>query len=267
MAILTYRLTSGYEIPALGLGTGDLRGKEGVAAVTAALEMGYGHIDTADMYRNQADIGRAIAGFDRSQLFITSKISRDDLRHGDVLRVCEAALRDLRTSYLDLFLIHWPSPSIPLPETFGAFEQLVAQGKVRSAGVSNFDVPLLEEARRATDLPLTDNQVGFHPLLFQRELLAFCQQHGIALTAYCPLGRGAALRNEVILGLAEKYGKTPAQVTLRWLIQKGAIVIPKAASTAHMRENLAIFDWEIAPEDEQRIDRIEPQHRIVELLT
>ena len=259
------RLTSGYGIPALGLGTWDLRGEECVTAVRTALEMGYNHIDTADMYGNQAEIGRAIADFDRSDIFVTSKVWRDDLHYDDVVRVAEAALCDLQTDYLDLFLIHWPNRSVPLEETFRAFEQLVAQGRVRSIGVSNFDVPLLEGALQATDLPLTNNQVECHPLLRQEEVLAFCRQHDITLTAYCPLGRGAALRNEVIVSLAEKYGKSPAQVALRCLIQQGTIVIPKAGSADHMRENMAIFDFEVSPEDEQRIDRIEEEHRVVAL--
>ena len=158
------KLTSGYWIPALGLGTWDLRGEECVTAVRTALGMGYNHIDTADLYGNQAEIGRAMAGFDRSDIFVTSKVWRDDLHHDDVVRVSKAALRDLQTDYLDLLLIHWPNRSVPLRETFGALEQLVAQGSARSVGVSNFDVTLLKAAIQATDLPLTNNQVEFHPL-------------------------------------------------------------------------------------------------------
>ena len=259
------KLASGYWIPALGLGTWDLRGEECVTAVRTALAMGYNHIDTADMYGNQAEVGRAMAGFDRSDIFVTSKVWRDDLHYDDVVRVGEAVLRDLQTDYLDLLLIHWPNRSVPLRETFGALEQLVAEGITRSVGVSNFDVTSLKAAIQATALPLTNNQVEFHPLLRQQELLAFCQQHDITLTAYCPLGRGAVLRNEVIVNLAGKYGKSPAQVSLRWLIQQGAIVIPKAGSEDHMRENMAIFDFEISPDDAQMIDRIEGKHRAVAL--
>ncbi len=259
------KLTSGYWIPALGLGTWHLRGEECVTAMRTALGMGYKHIDTADMYGNQAEIGRAMAGYDRSDIFVTSKVWRDDLHYDDVVRVGEAILRDLQTDYLDLLLIHWPNRSVPLRETFGALEQLVEQGRVRSVGVSNFDVALLKAAIQATDLPLTNNQVEFHPLLRQQELLAFCKQHDITLTAYCPLGRGAVLSNEVIVNLAGEYGKSPAQVSLRWLIQQGTIVIPKAGSEDHMRENMAIFDFEISPDDTQVIDRIEDKHHVVAL--
>jgi len=265
MSIPTLEMTSGYQVPQLGLGTWRLWGEECVRVTKLALQMGYRHIDTADLYENHAEVGRAIADFDRSQLFLTSKVHTQDLHRQDVIRVCNSALQDLHTDYIDLFLIHWPNFSIPLEETFSALEQLAGQGKFRSVGVSNFNVALLEDSLRDTNLPISNNQIEFHPLLYQPTLLNFCHRQDITVTAYCPLARGRALENGVIADLATNYSRTRSQICLRWLIQKGAIVIPKASSEAHLRENMEIFNWDITSEDEQRIDEIEQRHRVVPL--
>jgi diketogulonate reductase-like aldo/keto reductase len=265
MSIPTCRLASGHEMPLLGLGTWELRRRHCVDAVRKALELGYTHIDTADAYHNHAEIAQALKAFDRSRIFITSKVPPEMLRYEDLLRTCDRNLRELETDYLDLYLIHWPNRRVPFKDTLRAFKELVESGKVRSVGVSNFRIPDLKEARQASDVPISNNQVELHPLLNEKELLDFCRGNGISVTSYCPLARGRALRNKVIAAVAQKCGKTPAQVALRWLLQKGTIVIPKAGSEAHLRENMDIFDWEIAAEDEAEIDAIGERHRVVNL--
>jgi diketogulonate reductase-like aldo/keto reductase len=252
-------------MPQLGLGTWLLRDEQGTTAVRMALDMGYTHIDTARLYENHAAVARGMAGFDRADIFLVTKVWHDSLAYDDVLRACASSLEELQTDYLDLFLIHWPDPRFPMLDTFRAFAELVGSGRVRSVGVSNFDIPRLEEALALTDLPIVTNQVEFHALLYQEALLNFCRDHGIVLTAYCPLGRGVVLENEIIRDIAPVYDRTPGQVALRWLVNKGCAVIPKASSEQHLRANMDIFDWELRPEDERRIDAIDATHRVVAL--
>jgi diketogulonate reductase-like aldo/keto reductase len=247
-------LIDGHRIPVLGLGTWNLTGQRCVSAVSRALELGYRHIDTAEMYGNQAEIGDAIKTFPRSALFLTSKVWSNHLHHDDVHRACDNTLRQLGTSYLDLYLIHWPNISVPLTETFKALKELVDQGKVRSVGVSNFDTELMKKSLDVSGAPVTVDQVRFHPFSYDKNLLDFCLGKGIVVTAYSPLGRGNILSNRIIQSIAKKVGKTPAQICLRWCLQKGTIVIPKAGSEEHLRENMDIFDWEINEEDMKRID-------------
>jgi len=261
--IPTYQLESGDEMPVLGLGTWRLTGQTCVAAVSKALELGYNHIDTADAYGNHRQIAQGLEGTDRSAIFVTSKVPHSSLHYDEVLRTCRKNLEELRTDYLDMYLIHWPNRQVPMAETFAALEELHGQGKVRSIGVSNFTIRHLQQAMAATNLPICTNQVEFHPLLYQKELLEFCQQHNIVVTAYSPLARGNVFGNNVISAIAEEYGKTPAQISLRWLLQKGIIVIPKASSEAHLRENMDIFDWELSAADEEGIDNIEEEQRLI----
>jgi len=262
--IPTHKLRSNYYIPVLGLGTWLLTGKKCEEAVKKALEIGYRHIDTAEAYENQTEIGRAIREFSRSRLFITSKVWRTNLRFESVLKACESTLKDLNTSYLDLYLIHWPNPNIPLEETFRAMKVLYEQGKVRSIGVSNFNVHLLEQALEVEEVPVCVNQVEFHPQLYQKELLEFCKKHDIVLVAYAPLARRRVLKDKTIKELADEYGKTPAQISLKWILQKGAVPIPKASSEEHLRENMSLFDWKLSREDINKIDSIGIKKRIVD---
>jgi len=256
MKIPTLKLRSNYLIPSLGLGTWELLGKECEEIVKLALKIGYRHIDTAEMYKNEKEIGRAIKIFPRSEIFITSKVLGSNLKYNDVIKACESSLKRLDTSYLDLYLIHWPNPEIPLEETFKAMKFLHEEEKIRSFGVSNFDLPLLEKALEIEEIPICVNQVEFNPYVYQKELLEFCKKHGIILVAYSPLARGAVNKDERIREIAEKYGKTPAQISLRWVIQKGAIPIPKASCEKHLKENIKIFDWKISKKDEREIDLI-----------
>ena len=262
MEIPHIKLESGSSVPQLGLGTWKLTGNDCTAAVETALKLGYTHIDTAEHYGNHVEIAEAIGGFDRSKLFITSKVWLTDLRRGDVLKACDRALKELCTDYLDLYLIHWPNPSVPLAESLGAMSELYRTGKIKSIGVSNFTIRHLEEALGA-GVPISMNQVEFHPGLYQKELLDFCKERNIFVTAYSPLGRGGLIGDKTITSIAGKNGKTPAQVCLMWLVQKGMVVIPKAASEAHLKENMCIFGWKLGDADMNSIDAMGSNNRII----
>ncbi len=260
------KLSGGGGMPALGLGTWKLTGPECVKSTRSALELGYRHIDTARQYGNEAEIGKAIEGFPREQLFITSKVPPRDLERDKLLEACRDSLRKLGTDYLDLCLVHWPSSEIPVEETFRAFRELKDDGKIKAAGVSNFFPHHLDSAlpaAREAGIEITVNQVEFHPLLYDEKILDYCSREQIVVTAYSPLARGEALENKIIREIAEKHRKTPAQVSLRWEIDKGTVPIPKAASHAHQEENIDIFDFRLESEDIARIDGIPEFKRIV----
>jgi diketogulonate reductase-like aldo/keto reductase len=262
--IPSYRLRSNYPMPAFGLGTWQLSGEKCERAVRKALELGYTHIDTAEVYENESEIGSVIGNFPREGLFITSKVMPNHLHYDDVIKSCERSLKRLKTPYLDLYLIHWPSRSIPIRETFRAMKKLHDDGKVRSIGVSNFDICLMENALEEEELPISVNQVEFHPYLYQEELLEFCKEHKVVLTAYSPIARGNLIGDGTLLDLGRKYGKTPSQISLRWLLQKETVVIPKATSAEHLRENREIFDWKLSDEDVRKIDSIGVRKRYVD---
>lgn len=260
----TFPLAPQINIPALGLGTWQMKGDECQRAVEEAIAIGYRHIDTAQSYENHEAVGAAIkqGGLPRNELFITSKIKRGFFRAADVPRVCAEALQELGLDYLDLYLIHWPDRSISFAETLSAMQKLQAKGLIRTIGVSNFTINHLKDAL-ATGVPFVVNQVEFHPSLNQKELKNFCDEHHILLTAYSPLGRGAELELPVIKELAQKYQRSPAQVILNWIIAKGIAAIPKAGSHAHLEDNFKTLEWELAPEDIARIDAIDAHHRVV----
>jgi len=257
MGIEYYReLSDGHKIPVLGLGTWQLNGSECKYAVRKALELGYRHIDTAERYWNQPEIGEAIKDFDRSSIFLTSKVWRSNLHYDDVVKSCDRTLRELNTSYLDLYLIHWPNSNIPIRETFKALGELVSNGKVRSVGVSNFTISLLKDSFEASDVPVTVDQVEFNPYSYEKELLEFCNDNKVIVTAYSPLGSGSLIRDRAIVDIANRHDKTPAQICLRWCLQKGTVVIPRSGSEEHLKENTKIFDWEISEKDMTRIDSL-----------
>jgi diketogulonate reductase-like aldo/keto reductase len=244
------------EIPAVGLGTWSLRDEECTRIVKTALKLGYRHIDTAELYGNEEDIGKAIKDFDRFRIFITSKVRVENLRYDNVIKACSRSLDALGTSYLDLYIIHWPSDEVPLEETLKAFRTLLDEGKIKSAGVSNFDRSLLKTALETADFPITVNQVEFHPYRYRKGLLDFCKDSGIVVTAYSPLGVGKLLQDTAINEVAARYNKTAAQVCLRWSLQKGVVVIPKASSEEHLKENLDIFDWSLTEKDVKKLDSL-----------
>jgi diketogulonate reductase-like aldo/keto reductase len=247
-------MKDGNIIPALGLGTWKLVGAECSHAVRMSIKLGYKHIDTAEIYGNQREIGEALRDFDRSKIFLTSKVWKDHMHFDDVIKACNRTLEDLKSDYLDLYLIHWPNEEVSVEETFRAFEKLLRDGKIKSVGVSNFTIDHLKDALRVAKIPITVNQVEFHPYNYQRDLLDFCMDNEILLTAYSPLGRGELLREKTIKEIADKYNRTPAQICIRWSLQKGVVVIPKASSENHLNENLDIFDWAISEEDVKRLD-------------
>lgn len=248
----------GEAIPSLGLGTWRLRGETCTEAVEMALDLGYRHIDTATMYENQRAIGRAIdrSGLDPDELFVTTKVSGSDLSREAVVRSARASREQLGVETVDLLLIHWPNSRVPISETVGAMNDLQRDGVVRHIGVSNFSTSQLATAIDASETPIFTNQVEYHPFENRGELLAFCLEHGILLTAYSPLGEGRdrLLENEALRDIGARYDKTPAQVTLRWLVQQRTVAaIPKAADRDHLRENLAIFDFSLTDAEMDRV--------------
>ncbi len=259
-----YRLPSGCSMPVLGLGTWLLTGSTCERIVGMAIQLGYRLIDTAELYDNESEIGRAIRGVDRSTLFITSKVSSAHLGTSDLIQACRRSLDRLGTDYLDLYLIHWPNDAIPMGYTMEGMHYLVEERAVRSVGVSNFDVERLREAMAASDLPICNDQVEYHPYRPRREIPEFCREHNIALTAYCPLAKGAVLRDPVLTRIGRRHGKSAAQVSLRWLHQKGAILIPKAGSIQHLEANMALDGWELSAGQMHAIDNIGIEAKVVD---
>jgi len=249
----------GARMPALGLGTWKLSGAACEATVRRALDIGYRHIDTAEMYGNEAEIGRAVAasGLDRESLFITTKIWTDHLRAKDVGPAADASLRKLKTDYVDLLLIHWPNASVPMGETLGAMMKLKQAGKAKAIGVSNFSVEQMDEALNRHNAPIACNQVEYHLMLNQGPILDFARRHKIGVTAYCPLSRGRLVDDRTLAAIGAKHGKSAAQVALRWLVQQqGVAAIPKATGEANLRANLAIFDFALDKADADQLDRL-----------
>ena len=262
---MLYREMYGEKVPALGLGTWQLTGDECVEAVRDALELGYRHIDTAEAYENEEEVGRGIreAGVDRDEIFLVSKVWFDHLDRGSLLRAAESSLRKLGTDYLDLLLIHWPNPEISLVEPLGAMVELKGKGTIRHIGVSNFTPSLVEQASEVT--PIFCNQVECHPYLPQDELRRQAIEAGYMLAAYCPLARGEVMDDEVLNEIGGRHDKTPAQVTLRWHVQREPVAaIPKAASAKHRRANLDIFDFELSDEEMERIGSLSKRERIID---
>jgi diketogulonate reductase-like aldo/keto reductase len=246
-------------VPALGFGTWALSGQAAYQATRMVLDIGYRHLDTAQIYGNEAEIGRAIrdSGLPRSEIFLTTKIAPGNLRKADVRRSHEESLRRLGLDQVDLLLIHWPNASIPLGETLEALSALRQEGKTRAIGVSNFTIALLREAIERHGADLICNQVEYHPFLPQRRLLETMRRYGMMLTAYAPVARGRVFGDPVLTAIGKKYGKSPGQVALRWLLdQDGVSAIPKAGRREHAAANFAIFDFHLAPEDRAAIDKL-----------
>ncbi|MBS0616267.1 MAG: aldo/keto reductase [Verrucomicrobia bacterium] len=254
------------ELPLIGLGTWDLRGHACTKVVRQALEMGYPHIDTAHSYENHTAIRPALKEFNREKFYLTSKLEIEEEVDAkkptqSVQKACDNALKELGTDYLDLYLIHWPYRDFPLDQIFEEMENLVAQGKIRKAGVSNYNIHHLEDLGKAGHTPYA-NQVEFHPYLNQNELLLYCNAKNIRLIAYRPLGKGRLLQDEPIFAkIGQKYGKTGAQVILRWVIEQNIPVLVKSESEKHLRENLEIFDFSLSQEDRDQIDSLDQKKR------
>ncbi len=251
-------------MPILGFGTWQLAGEICRDAVKKALEVGYNHIDTAEMYANEEEVGRAISEsqIPRNEIFLTSKVWHANLRKDDVFRSFETSLRKLKTDYLDLYLIHWPNREIPVSETLSAMKELKDRGQVKALGVANFTIGHLEEALK-TGVEITNNQVEFHPTLNQKELKEFCDKNRITMTAYSPLGRGAELKNPAVLEIAEKHGRSPAQVLINWLLGQNISAIPRSKDPEHIEDNFRALEWELDSEDVARLDAVGGYDRVV----
>lgn len=262
MKILT---ANGAEMPAIGLGTWTLRGSQGKDLVQHALEIGYRHIDTAASYENEEVIGEAIrdSGVPREQIFLTTKVWWTDLAPADLERSAENSLKLLGVDYVDLLLIHWPNPEIPLAETVPALNRVRDRGMTRHIGVSNFTTRLLEDAVRLSEAPLVANQVEYHPYLDQRKVHSLCRANDMIMVAYCPIHRGGELLQEpAVLKAASRHGKTPAQVVLRWhMQQEGVAVIPRTSRKERVAENAAIFDFSLDPAEMEEISQLRVQNR------
>jgi diketogulonate reductase-like aldo/keto reductase len=247
---------NGAAIPAIGLGTWQLRGEEGAAAVKSALEAGYRHIDTAAMYGNEEAVGEGLraSGVPREEVFITTKVWPEDLAPPDLARSAEASLKRLGLAQVDLLLIHWPNAAIPLAGSIRALCEAKRAGLARHIGVANFTARLLDEAVASADEPIVANQCEYHPYLDQTLVRAECRKHGAAFVSYCPIGKAQVLGEPVIQAIAKAHRRTPAQIVLRWHVQQpGVAAIPKSGDPRRMRENLAVFDFALSDEEMARI--------------
>jgi 2,5-diketo-D-gluconate reductase B len=250
--------THGAEIPVMGFGTSGL-GRNAAELVAIALRLGYRHIDTARKYGTERGVGDGIraSGVPREEIFLTTKVSHENLRPAEFARSVETSLGELRVDHVDLLLIHWPNPQIPVAECMAPLAAAKREGLARHIGVANFTVRLLEEAIRACPEPLVTNQVECHPYLDQTKMIAALRQHGMALTAYCPLGRGRPMGDPVLSAIAHQRKKTLAQIALRWLIQQEIIAaIPRSANPERIAENLDVFDFRLTGEEMDRISAL-----------
>jgi len=257
-------LNDGVEIPQFGFGVWQVAPEEVKDATLAALEVGYRHIDTAEMYGNEVGVGEAVreSGLDRGEVFVTSKLNNGFHDPAQALAAFEQTLADLDLGYLDLFLIHWPLPAVgDFVDTWKALEQMKASGRVRSIGVSNFQAHHLQRLFDETSTVPSVNQIEVHPYLTQEELRAFDAAHGIATEAWSPLASGAVLNDPVIGAIGDRIGKSIAQVTLRWHLQRGDIVFPKSVTRSRIEENFAVFDFELEGDDTAAITALNRDER------
>ncbi len=248
----------GARIPLIGLGTWELRGRACARLVEQALRLGYRHVDTAELYDNEREVGEGLraSGIGREEVFVTTKVWPSHFARGDLERSAEESLRRLRLSQVDLLLLHWPNPQIPLRETLGALCKVKRAGLARHIGVSNFTVALIEQAVGLADEPLVCNQIEVHPSIDQSKVIAACRRHGMAIVAYSPIARGGVKREQLLVRIGQAHGKTAAQVSLRFLVQRGIVVIPRTSRVERLSENLAIFDFELSATEMAEIARL-----------
>jgi len=265
-AVPDVTLNDGRTIPQFGFGVFQVRPADTAKAVAEALEAGYRHIDTAEMYGNEAEVGAAIAGsgLDRGEVFVTSKLNNGFHRPDDARRAFGESLGALGFDYLDLFLIHWPLPTRyggDYVSTWQALEEFYRDGRARSIGVSNFQPHHLRRLHGDSEITPAVNQIEVHPYLTQDDVRAFCAEHQIAVEAWSPLAQGLVLDDPTIVEIAKRAGKTPAQVVLRWHIERGDIVFPKSVTPARIAENIDIFGFELSGEDVEAISALNRNHR------
>ncbi len=261
-AIPNITLNDGNTIPQLGFGVYQIKPNDTVEAVSKALEVGYRHIDTAEMYGNEKEVGEAVraSGLDRGDVFVTSKLNNGFHRPDDAREAFDATLAALGFDYVDLFLIHWPLPTLyngDFVSTWKTLEQFQRDGRSRSAGVSNFQINHLEQLAAETDLIPAVNQIEVHPYFTNDAVRAYGQEHGIATEAWSPIAQGEVLGDATITQIAGRLGKTPAQVVLRWHLERGDIVFPKSVTPSRIEENFALFDFELEPGDVDQITALD----------
>jgi diketogulonate reductase-like aldo/keto reductase len=258
---------NGATLPAIGLGTWELRGRACARLVEQALRIGYRHIDTAEIYENERAVGEGLraSGVSRGDVFITTNVWTDHLAPREFGRATKESLTRLRLSEVDLLLIHWPNARIPLADSMGALCEMKKAGLAQHIGVSNFTVALIDEAVKLATEPLVVDQVEWHPFIDQSKVRAACRRHGMAVIAYSPVAKGGIVGNDVLKRVGAAHGKTAAQVCLRFLIQEGAIVIPRTSRTERLAENFAIFDFALSADEMDAIRALaHPRGRIVD---
>jgi 2,5-diketo-D-gluconate reductase B len=261
---------NGARIPTIGLGTMTLKDAVCVDAVKTALGLGYRHIDTAERYGNEVAVGEglqqgfAASGLKREDVFVTTKVYHDKLAAADFERSFDESLKKLKLPWVDLLLIHWANPDVPLAETIGVLCKAKREGRTRHIGVANFTVALLDEAVKLAAEPLVNNQIEVHPFIDQSKVIAACRRHGMSVTAYCPLARGKVPGNAVLERIGKVHGKSAAQVSLRYLEQQGLVVIPRTANPDHMAANLAASQFTLSDEEMTEIAGLKrPDGRVV----
>ncbi len=246
---------NGARIPAIGLGTWELRGRTCARLVEQAIKLGYRHIDTAQVYENEREVGDGIraSGIRRDEIFVTTKVWTTHFAPNDLERSAKDSLAKLRLAEVDLLLLHWPNPHVPLAETLGALAHVRALGMARHIGVSNFTVALLDEAVAACAEPLVCDQVEYHPYLDQTRVLEACARHRMALVAYSPVAKGRIKNDQTLARIGAKYHKSAAQVCLRWLVQQNVAAIPRTSRIERLSENIEIFDFELSDDEMRQI--------------
>jgi 2,5-diketo-D-gluconate reductase A len=260
--VSSLQLNDGNQIPQLGFGVFQIEPEDTAEAVTRALEIGYRHIDTAEMYGNEREVGEAVraSGLGRDEVFITSKLNNGAHRPDDARHAFEGTLSALGLDHVDLFLIHWPLPTLydgDYVSTWQVLEEFKADGRARSIGVSNFQAEHLERLAAETEVVPAVNQIELHPYFRNREVAAYGEEHGIVTEAWSPIAQGDVLDDPEIVAVAEKLGRTPAPVVLRWHIQHGYIVFPKSVTAERIRENFELFDFELSADDMNTIDSLD----------
>jgi 2,5-diketo-D-gluconate reductase A len=258
----TIELNDGRAIPQLGFGVFQIPPEDTAEAVSTALEVGYRHIDTAEMYGNEQGVGEAVrnSGLDRDDVWVTSKLSNAFHRPDDARRALDDTIAALGFDYVDLFLIHWPLPTLydgDFVSTWRVLEEFQRDGRARSIGVSNFQVPHLERLAAETETVPAVNQIELHPYFVNDDVHRYGEEHGIATQAWSPIAQGKVLGDPVIAGIAERVDRSPAQVVLRWHVQHGNIVFPKSTTPSRIRENFELFDFELAPQDVDKISGLD----------
>lgn len=249
----------GAEMPAIACGTLFPEPESAGPLVAAAIECGYRHIDTARKYGSEEAVGEGIraSGIPREELFITTKVTEEDAKADDFARSVDTSLKAIGVDYVDLLLIHWPQPKVPMEETLGALAKAKRDGLARHVGVSNFTVALLDEANKKSTEPLVTNQIEYHPYLPQHKVLDACRRHGLIVTAYCPLARGRLVDDPVLGEIAKAHGKTVAQIAIRWIVQQPNLAaIPRTTDRTKVAQNIDVFDFELSDDEMNRISAL-----------